>query len=177
MWIVSLCRDVKPKTTLHILNDGGSNDLNRVKTDSESQMRLNLCQKLCSQISLMSNVKTQHTQAAKCEYLQVGQTVNHKGKILLIVGFGHARVHIFYHKYECVGLCGTLLGCINTAIHDGILQVLWECEAPHYKTTYPHNYTFSNLRGCCWTWSYSVYLPLRRWQWTPSGSHKGCLSM
>lgn len=38
-----------------------------------------------------------------------------------------------------------------------------------------HLHTISNLQSCCWTWSYSAYLLPRRWQWTPLGSHKGCL--
>lgn len=43
-----------------------------------------------------------------------------------VVSFGHARVHLFYLKYERVGLCGMSLGCINTTNQSGILQVLWE---------------------------------------------------
>lgn len=64
--------------------------------------------------------------------------------------------YMSFIKNMSVGLCGMSLGCINAAIQSGILQVLWECEAPRYKTTYLHTYTLANLHSCFWTRGYSV---------------------
>lgn len=67
--------------------------------------------------------------------------------MLLIVGSSHARVHIFHLKYECVCFCGMSLGCINTTISNGILQVLWECEAPLYNKKEKKKKTASHLHS------------------------------
>ncbi len=75
----------------------------------------------------------------------------------------------------------SVLGCVGCLLAASTLQSRVEfyrcCGNARLLSTEKKNIftpTVSNFHSCCWTWSYSTYLPPRRWQKTPSGS-QGCL--
>ncbi len=62
----------------------------------------------------------------------------------------------------CVGCCLAASTRQRRVAFTGVVGMWVSLQ----RRNHLHTYTVSNFRSCCWTLSYLVFLPLRRWQKT-----------